>query len=264
MAGRGATAALLVLLALGSCSSDDEPHLAGAPVVRVVVDTLRADHLGMYGHARSTSPRMDGWADRAVLFERTFATAPWTLPTFGSIYPGQLPTHHGAGIIVYEDPDDPGQPVGAVTFDGHTKLFAGLRPGAPALAVILGEHGYVTGAIAHNPFLGSEFGVARGFQDSDHLAGNVQMRRADAMVTRALEWIEAQGERPFFLMVHLFDPHMNYDAPPWTPGSGEGSSKPSNISSRPMPPGNACAGRHWTRRPRSSCGSSGIWNERIA
>jgi choline-sulfatase len=229
--GRPVLVVLSLVCALVGCTAGGEQRIAGAPVVLVVVDTLRADHLGMYGHARPTSPRMDAWVDRGVVFERAFATAPWTLPTFGSIYTGQLPTHHGAGIIVHEDPDDAGEAVGAMMFDGHTKLFAGLRPGAPALAAILGEHGYATGAVVNNPFLGPRFGVARGFQDYDHAAGNdVEMRRADAVVSRALEWIAAQGERPFFLMVHLFDPHMNYDAPP--PFRGKFSATSSGAGGR--------------------------------
>ena len=66
-------------------------------VILIVVDTLRADHLGFYGYDRSTSPRLDEWARRGVIFDQALSTSPWTLPTFGSILTGLIPSEHGAG-----------------------------------------------------------------------------------------------------------------------------------------------------------------------
>src|SRR5262245_16296387 len=63
-------------------------------VVIVLIDTLRADRLGCYGHARPTSPRIDGLARESVLFQRACAPSPWTLPTVPSLMTSTLPCEH--------------------------------------------------------------------------------------------------------------------------------------------------------------------------
>jgi len=199
------TAALLTALALLApfgCSEgerSDPEKTRPRPIVLIVVDTLRADHLGSYGYTRPTSPAFDRWARSGALFEKALATSSWTLPSFASIYTGLYPRQHGAG-------DRLDQKEWGVT---------GLDAELPVLAEILADAGYATGALANNPFLHEKFGVGRGFQDYRwHLGGNAVIRRADATVDLALEWIDARAGAPFFLMVHFFDPHMDYDAPP--------------------------------------------------
>lgn len=184
-------------------------------VVLIVVDTLRADRLGLYGYPRGTSPALDDWARRGAVFERSFATSPWTLPSFGSIYTGLLPTRHGAGASVPESRTLQGRPVGHMILHDKKYSFAGLDPAVPTLAEMLSTHGHLTAAVVTNPFLHPMFGVARGFQEYDHLNGSdSEARRADEGVDRALAWIARHAEQPFFLLLHLFDPHMDYDPPP--------------------------------------------------
>jgi arylsulfatase A-like enzyme len=169
-------------------------------VVLIVPDTVRADHLGLYGYGRPTSPELDRWAESGAVFDHAFATSPWTLPSFASIYTGQLPSRHSAGLVM---PDS-----------NSGRAFVRLDPTVPTLAEILAQEGYATGAVINNPFLHAEFGVARGFETYDYVPGNnEQIRRADVMVNRALGWLDGRDGRPFFLLVHLFDPHMNYDPP---------------------------------------------------
>jgi arylsulfatase A-like enzyme len=75
--------------------------------------------------------------------------------------------------------------------------------------------GYPTQAIAGNPNLHPRFGIARGFDGYDYRAGGMdRIRRADVIVDRSLAWIAARHGAPFFLFIHFFDPHMNYDPPP--------------------------------------------------
>jgi arylsulfatase A-like enzyme len=162
-------------------------------VVLIVVDTLRADHLGLYGYERPTSPNLDRWSREGVIFEQAFATSPWTLPTFGSILTGELPAGHAAGRRV----------------KGKWKR-APLEESLPTLAEILREEGFTTGAVVSNPFLKPEFGTSRGFETYDY----ERSRRADAVVDWTLEWLDTAAEQPFFLMMHLIDPHLPYDAPP--------------------------------------------------
>jgi arylsulfatase A-like enzyme len=196
---RGALAALtLVLMA---CGEPARPR----HVMLVVVDTLRADHLGFYGYERPTSPGLDAWAARGAVFEQALATSPWTLPSFASIYTGELPSRHEAARVA--GPRDVGTVVG--------RLNAELR----TLAEILGEAGFATAAIVNNPFLEPRTGVERGFDHYDwHPGANHDMRRAEDVVDRGLSWLEAAGDQPSLLVLHLFDPHLDYDPPPATRG----------------------------------------------
>jgi arylsulfatase A-like enzyme len=190
-------------------------------VILIVVDTLRADHLGVYGHERPTSPELDELAQRGAVFENAFTTSPWTLPSFGSIFTGRLPAEHRAGWPAGESATEspaegPAQePTEGSGEDGHQgRSFLPLRAGAETLAETLAASGRHTAAVMNNSFLHPDFGVARGFQTYDHIGGNRnRIRRADKVVDRALEWLGEEDRGDFLLVVHLFDPHLNYDAP---------------------------------------------------
>jgi len=170
-------------------------------VVCIVVDTLRADHVGAYGYrARPTTPRLDAWLARGRLYEQAFAASPWTLPSMGSIYSALWPIHHGAGRWARF---------------GNTKGLMPLRPEAVTLAERFQEAGFATAAIINNHFLASSFGMDQGFGVYDFDAStNEHGRRADEVVRRALAWLDHRGAQPFLLLVQIFDPHMDYDAPP--------------------------------------------------
>jgi len=200
------TAVLLALLLL-AVPPAGAAELAGCdnpPVILIVVDTLRADRLGVYGYRRNTAPALSSLARSAAVFERAYATSPWTLPTMGSLYTGLLPAQHGAG---------------AVLTVGEKVLYGQLRPEPPTIGEALLAFGYPTHAVAGNPNLHARFGVARGFASYDYEAGGMDhLRRADVIVDRALAWIAERHGAPFFLLVHIFDPHMNYDPPAATRG----------------------------------------------
>ncbi len=186
-----ALAATLAACATGGCGRSG----ARRSILLVVVDTLRADALGCYGGERGLTPRLDAFArDEAVLFENAWAASSWTLPSFGTILTGAPPSTHGAGRLD----------------DG----FSPLRERIPTLARILADRRYLTMAIVENPFLGREFALDRGFARYDHERGtNAVSRRADEVTRRALDWAYTVGDRPFFLLVHYFDPHLDYDPP---------------------------------------------------
>src|SRR6185295_8789740 len=105
--GFGARAGALLFLCALACSGEpDTARLApGAPIVVVVVDTLRADALGLYGGARPTSAELDQRARSGAVFEHAFAPAPWTLPSIGSLLTGRYPAQHGAGRRKVPQPD---------------------------------------------------------------------------------------------------------------------------------------------------------------
>lgn len=189
-----ARAIAVAALLLAACSHESRPS-----IVLVVADTLRADHLSVYGHERPTSPELEAWSSRATVFESAHASSPWTLPSMASLLTGELPSRHLAGAVV--------------SIDG-TDEYLGLSPTTPTLAQDLRAEGYATAAFVTNPYLRPAFGLHRGFDHYDHApAENASIRRASEVVDLALDWLGKQ-EGPAFALVHLFDPHMDYDPAP--------------------------------------------------
>ena len=204
------SALTVVLFASWGCARQTAPR----SVVLIAVDTLRADHLGVYGYDRPTSPRLDARARNGVVFEHVVSTSSWTLPAFASLYTGQFPGRHGAGTAnrpraALGLPEDRSKAEDGSQRRARAERFTPLAPSSSTLGEILSENGYSTAAIMSNPFLDKAFGVAQGFQNYDY----ARKRRANAIVDRALNWLEGRTEESFFLVVHFMDPHLPYDAP---------------------------------------------------
>lgn len=165
--------------------TDTRPDL----VVLWVVDTLRADHLGLYGYQRDTSPRLDAFAAEAVTFDRAVAQSAWTRPSVTSILTGQLVKRHG----VYD------------------KQHALARE-ATTLAEILSDQGFDTAAFITNGNL-RHVGLEQGFGTFRHFKeGRIREFHYPAPeVTRAaLEWLDRGPPRRAFIYLHATDPHMPY------------------------------------------------------
>jgi arylsulfatase A-like enzyme len=193
---RSGTVLLAALALLLSACGDARPRGA----ILIVVDTLRADHLGVYGYEQPTSPEIDAWAARGVVFERAFSTSPWTMPSFGSLLTGALPSRHAAGRRLRES-----------GWKQTTRLDRSLA----TLPEALRADGVVTGAIMNNAWLPPAVGMNRGFDSYDFKPPTDSFERgASQSVDEALAWIDRQGDSRFFLMLHILDPHMTYDAPP--------------------------------------------------
>jgi len=180
-------------------------------VLLISVDTLRADHLSCYGYERATSPRLDALLARGALFERATSPAPWTLPSYGSLFTGRMPGEHRAGVKARRDA------LWGTAASGHAVPDAekeeldqaeAMADGFDTLAGVLSGAGYRTAALVNNPFLHPGRGVSRGFGRYA-----VYGLKASDGVDLALEWIEAQAGAPWFLFLHLLDPHAPY-APP--------------------------------------------------
>ncbi|MBI5362517.1 MAG: sulfatase [Planctomycetes bacterium] len=189
----GIAVALTVFALVRSRSRTATPE---APNVLVIaIDTLRADRLGCLGNERGLTPALDRLAGEGVSFRRAFAHAPWTLPSFASIFTSQTPEEHGAG--------------------GKLGEFRALAPEHTTLAERFAESGWKTGAIVNVDFLGRAFGLMQGFDvvDERFSNDNDHLRDAHATTDAALAWIEKERANAFFLLVHYFDPHARY-APP--------------------------------------------------
>ncbi len=175
----------------------------------IVVDTLRADHLGVYGYARPTSPHIDAFAARSVVFERAFAPSSWTAPSMGSMFTGEWPSRHRAGELKRSDE-------GRIVLENGRKVFAKPSRAHAMLAETLASAGFATGAVVTNEVLVGGSGFERGFADFGELG---HAARGPEVTRAALAWLDARGDRPFFLWVHYFDPHLPYDATPPFAGS---------------------------------------------
>ncbi|RPJ48434.1 MAG: hypothetical protein EHM19_02050 [Candidatus Latescibacterota bacterium] len=187
---RAALAASFLLLAL-SCGGGSG---ASRSLVLLVIDTCRYDEIGRMTPAGPVTPRIDAFAAEATSFTRATAPAPWTLPSTGSLLTAVYPTVHGAL--------------------GRYPNFSRLRPEVPTAAEGLAAAGLRTGALVNVAFLHPILGLDRGFESYDYAAGaNKKCRGAAATIDAAIRWIEEHRGMRFFLFVHLFDPHMDYDPP---------------------------------------------------
>jgi len=181
----------------------------------ITIDTLRADHVGAYGYARSQASAVDEVAASGAVFERAYAAAPITLPSHATLLTGRYPPGHGSrdnGMRVNGD--------------------------APTIATELKAHGFRTAAFVAAFPLDHQFGLDRGFDVyGDRLPrANGQLaneRPASDVVNDAIAWLQTGLNRqsppipnpqpppipnpqppiPFFLWVHVFEPHAPYGDP---------------------------------------------------
>jgi choline-sulfatase len=168
-------------------------------VVLVTIDTLRADHVGAYGSTKKLTPTLDALAADGTVFENTTSTTPLTGPAHASILTGRYPMVTGF----------------------RNNGTAVLSPQETLISEILRPKGFRTAAIVSCLVLASHFGFSQGFdlyydEDITSKLGKglwFEERKADKTVDRTLRWVESEKERPFFLWMHLFDPHHPYDPP---------------------------------------------------
>lgn len=165
-------------------------------LVLVTVDTLRADHLSVYGYHRDTTPNLRRLAEEGLVFRRAHSTMGTTMPAHLSLMTGLLPHQHGYVA-------------------NHGAMDGGFRsePGLRTVAELLAQDGYTTAAFVSGPTVGRATGLHTGFQHFDqHRA-----RRAGAIVETArhssetaelaVRWLEQGPQEPFFLWVHFWDTH---------------------------------------------------------
>jgi len=170
-------------------------------VLLVTIDTLRADHVGCYGHASAATPAVDALAARGVRFATAVAHVPLTGPSHASLLTSRTPLGHG-----FRD-------------NGGYVLPPPVRTAAEDFR----QGGYRTAAFVSAFPLDRRFGFDRGFETyDDHLPKGNDRRRspyverpADATTDAALRWLGASpaGASPFFLWVHYYDPHAPYEPP---------------------------------------------------
>ena len=196
------------------------PSPAAPNVLLIVMDTVRAKSLSLYGYARSTTPRLEQLAQGGVRFDNARSTAPWTLPSHASMFTGRWP---------HELFDSPEQR---------------LSSRFPTLAGFLAGKGYATGGfVANTYYCNAGFGLAHGFDHYEDfyqvfdasatevlrhsglgrnlikLTGDEESIRpggrkdADKINADFLSWLPSTKGRPFFAFLNYFDAHAPYFTP---------------------------------------------------
>ncbi len=170
---------------------EDRPNL-----LVISVDTLRRDSISPYDAERDT-PRMQALADRGVVFDNFWTTAPWTLPAYASLFTGEYPSTHGAGVDRSKSTDEKA-----------SQRRSGLASGIPSLVSHFADLGYHTQSIYANGHLGLSSGLGRGFDGYIHYAatGRMAAETFDG-------WVRGLADRPFFAFVQLIEPHWPYVVP---------------------------------------------------
>ena len=190
---------------MGLATAQEPPQ---TPVILISIDTLRADHLSVYGYRKIRTPNIDSFAQQGTVFTSVNSQIPLTLPSHFSLFTSTYPFENGieenAEIV----------PSNAVT-----------------LASVLRSHGYKTAAFIGSSMLDRHFGVDNGFEEYDSPFSSppgsqanpysVRVRRDGAIVLRAAnQWLGAHRNQPVFVFIHLFDLHTPYKLAP-ARGSGE-------------------------------------------
>jgi hypothetical protein len=196
----------------------------GNSVILIVLDTLRQDHMSLYGYSRQTTPHLDRWAKDALVFENSTSNGTWTLPSHASIFTGLSPRSHGAHGFRGTNAGGNAHALGS-----EQVTLAELASGA----------GYETAAIgANHVYVSKQYGLAQGFdtfwveypQQGLHFAPSdwliekfsIWQRREfawsyyrDRYITdNAVRWIRATDGRPFFLFLNYMDVHDPRARPP--------------------------------------------------
>ncbi len=188
-----ATAGVVVATACQRPAS--APAHGSAPnIVVVLADTLRADHMSLYGYRRATTPVADRLARESFVFERARAQAGCTFPSVNALFTSRYP----------------------FDFNRQGELQMGIPERFPTLAQVLEAHGYATAAVSTSPIVrvsasdaNPNGGFGAGFQVFDE---SVLWNAAEA-VNRRAEAVLPDLPEPFFLYLHYMDPHDPY-APP--------------------------------------------------
>lgn len=212
---RVAALSISLSVALAGCAREPiEATITPPPLtVMVVLDTLRADYVGVYGSDRGLTPRLDALAADALVYRHGIASSSWTRSSVASMFTGRNPS-----TVAVLSRDDV------------------LADEVETLAEALAAYGVGTHAVSTNPHAGIEVGFAQGFDSFVHrlpthsYPGGVAAVNAKTVTTRALELVDTlPDDEPAFLFLHYTDPHQpNFPHPevydvPEPPGRFGGS-----------------------------------------
>jgi len=187
----------LFCLLPAACGSSEPASPGARPnVLLLSIDTLRADHLGYHGYPRPTSPRLDAFAESAIVFENAQSTAPWTLPSLASIFTSTYTSTHGCWT-----------------------LGSRLDESFETLPEMLTAAGYDSAVVASHRLCAPDFGISQGFVHNDFQLCDMegvaeQFITSKQISDRGIRFLNqkhaAADGKPWLLWLHYFDPHDEY------------------------------------------------------
>ena len=179
----------------------DRDRFRGPDVFVILIDVLRADHLGVYGYERETSPNIDRFAQDSVVFDKAISQSTFTKTSVSSLFTGLYPYRHK----VYRGGPDVVTDEGKVTSDV-------LSASHTTLAEALLDEGFLTAAWVENPQLRAYMGFDQGFVEYHDQPGSIETIRRQFS-----DWIDRWGERNrCFAYLHVLELHGPYEPePPW-------------------------------------------------
>ncbi|RLE25752.1 MAG: hypothetical protein DRJ65_07025 [Acidobacteria bacterium] len=170
-------------------------------VLLIVLDTVRADHLSTYGYSKNTTPNLTALAGEGVVYERCLSPGSWTLPSHASLFTGLYPRDHKTTC----------------------ELPRVLRRKYRTIAEVLAENGYATVGFSNNAWLNAATGLQQGFANffdiwrerrPDGRSADGIDEGAATTNERIFRWLDHDTNRPFFMFVNYFEPHLPYRPPP--------------------------------------------------
>ena len=174
-----------------SSARADAPNLKGANLILITIDAVRADHVGVYGSSRLTTPSLDHFARQAVLFRRAYVQGANTFPSISSLMTGRYPSE----LQWIHEAEPP------------------LPEENRTLAEILHDAGYDTGAVTPHPYFDRKWGLPQGFAQQDNSAG-IYNQDNRGIVSKRIEqkskMMLTRLRPPFFFWAHFYDPHAHY------------------------------------------------------
>jgi len=201
---RLAAAGVCAALSVAACRVPRHAEPAHARhLVIVTIDTLRADHVGVYGDVDAATPHLDALARQGAMAIEATSQVPLTRPSHVTIFTGQLPTQTGI----------------------RDNISPAVVASAPLLAEVLKKSGFATGAFVSSVVLDASSGLGRGFDtyDAEFAGGsgaqflNTLQRKGDATTAAAIAWLEktraAAPDGRVFVWLHLYEPHDPYEPP---------------------------------------------------
>ncbi len=161
----------------------------GRSMILIVLDTLRPDHMSLYGYDRATTPFLGRLGRESLVFDRAYVPASWTRASMASLFTSRLPESHGC--------------------EGRDGMLA---PQVETLAEVLSAEGYDTLAVVANGNVADRWGFNQGFDHFRYLRGSLRRPYADAarMDPAVRKATAMLGGSPFFLYLHYVDPHDPY------------------------------------------------------
>jgi arylsulfatase A-like enzyme len=191
-------------------------------ILLIVLDTVRADHMSLYGYERDTTPWLRNFAKESLVFNNAYSTGDFTLPSHASLFTGLYAEGHGAHRSAQDS------------------VGAPLSSNAVTLTEVLAQKGYATAAVVSNyAYLTPGFGFSQGFDFFDYRSGrslfsplrecpslrqmitfrlrahfasrmtSLGYRGAEQITSQALEVVDelSKQDRPFFLFLNYMDAH---------------------------------------------------------